>query len=285
MAIELATALSDLDVPTAADVAAESAARLSGDAALDGRLDTAEAKLASVAAGATANQTDAYLLARANHTGTQAIATIVGLVDALASKATPADISTAIQAVSGLAPASLDTLKEIADALLANGTSDAALVSVVAGKAPLASPTFTGTVSGVTKAHVGLGSVDNTADTAKPVSMAQQAALDLKANLLDTINAQTGTAYTLQASDNGKVVELSNAAAVTLTVPNSLPVGFNCILSQTGAGLVTVAAGAGATVNAFAGLKSPGQWGEMSLRVRANSGGSAALAILGGGVA
>lgn len=43
--------------------------------------------------------------------------------------------------------------------------------------------TFTGTVSGVTKAMVGLGSADDTADTAKPVSTAQQAALDLKAPL------------------------------------------------------------------------------------------------------
>jgi hypothetical protein len=50
-------------------------------------------------------------------------------------------------------------------------------------KANLASPTFTGTVSGVTKSMVGLGNVDNTADTAKPVSTAQQTALDLKANL------------------------------------------------------------------------------------------------------
>jgi len=48
--------------------------------------------------------------------------------------------------------------------------------------APLATPTFTGTVSGITKSMVGLGSVDNTADTAKPISIAQQTALDLKAN-------------------------------------------------------------------------------------------------------
>lgn len=45
------------------------------------------------------------------------------------------------------------------------------------------SPTFTGTVSGVTKAMVGLGSVDNTADADKPVSTTQQTALNLKANL------------------------------------------------------------------------------------------------------
>ena len=38
-------------------------------------------------------------------------------------------------------------------------------------------------VTGLTKSSVGLGNVDNTADTAKPVSTAQQTALDLKANL------------------------------------------------------------------------------------------------------
>jgi hypothetical protein len=39
------------------------------------------------------------------------------------------------------------------------------------------------TPTGIVKGDVGLGSVDNTADTAKPVSTAQQTALDLKANL------------------------------------------------------------------------------------------------------
>ena len=47
-------------------------------------------------------------------------------------------------------------------------------------KAPLASPAFTGTPTGITKAHVGLSSVDNTADTAKPVSTPQQTALNTK---------------------------------------------------------------------------------------------------------
>jgi len=39
----------------------------------------AAAKLAGIATGATANQTDAYLLSRANHTGTQPATTITGL--------------------------------------------------------------------------------------------------------------------------------------------------------------------------------------------------------------
>ena len=50
-------------------------------------------------------------------------------------------------------------------------------------KAPIASPTFTGTVSGITSAMVGLGNVDNTSDVNKPVSTATQTALDLKANI------------------------------------------------------------------------------------------------------
>lgn len=50
-------------------------------------------------------------------------------------------------------------------------------------KAPLESPTFTGTVSGVTAAMVGLGNVDNTSDEDKPISTATQAALDDKADL------------------------------------------------------------------------------------------------------
>lgn len=44
-------------------------------------------KLAAIAPGATANQTDAHLLARDNHTGTQAISTITGLQGALDGKA------------------------------------------------------------------------------------------------------------------------------------------------------------------------------------------------------
>jgi len=47
-------------------------------------------------------------------------------------------------------------------------------------KANIANPTFTGTVSGITKAMVGLGNVDNTSDASKPVSTAQATALAIK---------------------------------------------------------------------------------------------------------
>jgi len=49
--------------------------------------DTEIAKLLTVAANATSNQTNAYLLSRDNHTGTQSISTVVGLQASLDAKA------------------------------------------------------------------------------------------------------------------------------------------------------------------------------------------------------
>jgi hypothetical protein len=67
------------------------------------------------------------------------------------------------------------------------------------------------------------------------------------------VNAQTGTTYTLLAGDNGKIVTLSNGAAITLTVPASLGLGFACELIQIGAGQVTCAA-SGVTLNSRGAL-------------------------------
>ena len=97
--------------------------------------------------------------------------------------ATTAFVRSEVAALVGTAGATLDTLGEIATALGNDANLSTTLTTSIGLKAPLASPTFTGTVSGITKTMVGLGSVDNTADTAKPVSTAQQTALDLKANL------------------------------------------------------------------------------------------------------
>ena len=56
-------------------------------------------------------------------------------------------------------------------------------------KANIESPTFTGTVKGITKAMVGLANADNTSDIDKPVSTATQTALDVKANTTDVNTA------------------------------------------------------------------------------------------------
>ena len=58
--------------------------------------------------------------------------------------------------------------------------SQNAVFDGLALKAPIASPTFTGTVAGIDKTMVGLTNVDNTSDANKPVSTATQTVLDLK---------------------------------------------------------------------------------------------------------
>lgn len=79
------------------------------------------------------------------------------------------------------------------------------------------------------------------------------------------LNAQTGTSYTFVMSDSGEFVTLSNASAITATVPpNSsvaFPVGTQINMVQLGAGQVTVAAGAGVTIRSQGSkLKLNGQY-------------------------
>jgi hypothetical protein len=64
-----------------------------------------------------------------------------------------------------------------------------------------------------------------------------------------SFNAQTGTTYTLVAADLGKLVTLSNASAITLTLPPSVFATGNTInIQQIGAGQVTLSQGAGVTI-------------------------------------
>ena len=63
-----------------------------------------------------------------------------------------------------------------------------------------------------------------------------------------TLNDQTRTAYTIVASDAGKVVVLNNGSAITVTVPSGLGAGFNCSFVQKGAGQVSFSA-SGTTIN------------------------------------
>ena len=64
-----------------------------------------------------------------------------------------------------------------------------------------------------------------------------------------SFNAQTGTTYTLVASDSAKLVTTSNASAVTVTVPPSVFATGNQInLQSIGVGLTTIVAGSGVTI-------------------------------------
>lgn len=97
-------------------------------------------------------------------------------------------------------------------------------------------------------------------------------------------NVQSGTTYTLASTDAGKIVELNNAGAITLTLPNSLVVDFCCTVVQTGAGQVTLSPAAGAILqNRSAFTKTKGQWAVLSLYVTTNSGATAVYVMAGDG--
>ena len=202
--------------------------------------------------------------------------------------ATTAFVTGAVTDLIGGAPGALNTLNELAEAIGDDASYAAGITTALGLKAPLASPTFTGTVTvptpvsntdastkvyvdstasttasaaataltnheadttnihgiadtsilvtttgtqtltnktittpaGLVKGDVGLGNVDNTADTAKPVSTAQQTALNLKANLesptfTGTPTLPTGTIAVTKSPGNN-----STAIATTAYVDN-----------------------------------------------------------------
>jgi hypothetical protein len=200
-AASVATAATDATTK----VAAEAALRVSGDAA---SVATAAAD-ATTKAGAALTSANSYTDTAVSSLGNTAATTYVllsdvGNIDGVASldgtgkipdTEIPAGIardtevttaiSTAINTLINSAPGTLDTLGEIATAMATSDSAAAALVTAVNLKAPIASPTFTGTVSGITKDMVGLANADNTTDANKPVSTATQTALDLKLNLAE----------------------------------------------------------------------------------------------------
>ena len=109
--------------------------------------------------------------------------------------------------------------------------------------------------------------VDGDVLSASDVNATNEGVNDLA---IATFNAQTGTSYTLALTDLAKLVTLTNAAGITLTVPpNSsvaFPVGTQVLLYQGGAGQVTITPGAGVTVRSEdSRLKITGQYGVAGL--------------------
>jgi hypothetical protein len=175
--------------------------------ALDGKASTAVAttsadglmasgdktKLNAIASGATANDTDANLKNRANHTGTQAVGTITGLGTA---------------------------------ATLNTGTASGNIPLLGASGLPAIGGSL---LTGLTKSQVGLGSVDNTADTAKPISIATQTALNDKASLTTEDQALSGGARVTTKS-------LGNLSGASITPdPGDRPIQT---ISNNGAGSI-----------------------------------------------
>ena len=222
--------------------------------------------------------------------------------------ATTAYADAAIAALVASAPSQLNTLNELS-AALGNDANYASTITTALGlKAPIASPTFTGTVTlpdntvalgtkttgdyvASLVAGTGVTLTNNSGETATPTIAIGQAVGtssnvqfgNITATGTVTITGETiiGPAtivnktagYTLALADQGKIVEMNVGSNVQLTVPpNSsvaFPVGTQITVMQYGAGKVQVAQGSGVTVRGTPGLYLRAQFSSATLIKRA----------------
>jgi hypothetical protein len=126
--------------------------------------------------------------------------------------------------------------------LTTNGTSAAAWAApsgAVSGGTTSAIPKYTSATA------LGASSISDdgtTVSISNPVTFNNKTVAGGSA----AVNAQT-VAYQLVQGDNGKVITMNSASAITLTIPAGLTAGFNCMVVQYGAGTVTIA-GSGVTI-------------------------------------
>jgi len=92
------------------------------------------------------------------------------------------------------------------------GTAISPTVPGLLLKAPINNPAFTGSVTGITSAMVGLGNVDNTSDANKPISIAAQSAIGLKAPLASPTFTGTVSGITKAMVDLANVDNTSDAS-------------------------------------------------------------------------
>jgi len=121
-------------------------------------------------------------------------------------------------------------------------------------KAPLASPALTGTPTAptatagdnttkvATTAYVLANSINNLVEDTTPQLGGN---LDLNGKAIPlTLNAKTGTTYTAVLTDSEKIITLSNASPITMTIPSNAsvayPIGTKLNFMQLGAGQVTI---------------------------------------------
>jgi len=173
--------------------------------------------------------------------------------------ATTAFVRAEVAALVNSAGATLDTLGEIATALGNDANLSQTLTTSIGLKAPLASPTFTGTV---TVAAAGVAFTDGTQTKEGVPSQTP-------------IIYKTGS-YTLSAaSERDSLIEVNSTDPVTITIPlNSAvayPVGTTLDILGTNTGLITIAGDSGVTVNSTPGLKLRTQWSSCTLFKRAEN--------------
>ena len=206
---------------------------------------TQKTKLDGIATGATANSSDATLLARANHTGTQTASTISDFstaADARITAATGVSVEAHdadLTAIAGLTPTNDDVIQRKSGAwtnrTMAQVKTDLALA----------------------KGDVGLVNVDNTSDATKNSAVASLTNKDLTSgtNTFPTLNQNTtGTAANLSgtpALPNGTTATTQSASDNSTKLATTAYVDSGLSGKQASDSGLTTIAGLTATTNNF----------------------------------
>ena len=203
----------------------------------DAKGDLIVASAADTAARLPVASTAGYVLAvnSATATGLEWIANDVGDITAVSA-------GTGITVASSTGPIPTVSIDSTVATLtgtqtLTNKTLTAPIISTISNTGTVTLPTATDTLVG----RATTDTLTNKTLTSPTITTPTQRL---------TLNAQTGTTYTLVAADaTYKLVTASNTAAITITIPPSVfTVGDVISLQQIGAGQVTFSQGSGVTI-------------------------------------
>jgi hypothetical protein len=216
--------------------------------------------------GAVVATSGDYTVAQVTGAAPLASPTFTGTVSGITASMVGADAS-------GAAATAQSTAETFATAAVATEMTRATTAEALL--APLASPTFTGTVvlpSGQALIAPVLGTPAS--GTLTNCTGLPYAALTGAPSIPALINSQA-TNYTAALADAGQVVNFTDASAVTFTVPTNASVAFalGTILTctQTGAGQITLTPAGGVTINTPSSLTSRTQYSTIGvIQITAN---------------
>ncbi|WP_155638231.1 hypothetical protein [Burkholderia cepacia] len=162
--------------------------------------------------------------------------------------ATKTDLAAKLAALVGQSPQSLDTLKELADALGNDPNFATTVLNALASKAPIDSPTFTGVPKGTTPPQF-----DN---STKLVTAAWVNARGIAPAGSFAVNSN----QTIAASQAGSVIYLVGVGGFTVTLPpcRNVPTQGGFILSNLASSTVTLAVQSGDGLEYGEALLTPG---------------------------
>jgi hypothetical protein len=148
------------------------------------------------------------------------------------------------------APGTLDTLNELAAALGDDENFATTVTDSLAEKAPIESPSFTGTV--VLPSTTSVGDISSTElSYLDGVSSSIQDQLDEKVSLTAEVFPKTSN-YTLVVADRGNLITCDGT--LSITIPPSIFAGGDRVdFINSGTGIVSFVSGSGVTINSVNG--------------------------------